>query len=800
MIQDIRFALRALRKSWALSLLAVVSLALAVAGNSLVFSMVDAFLLRPFPFKDADGVMIVWIEKPDEGLTQPVVSPAEVRDLRERSKSLSQIAAWGVFPRNLERGEETEQVTSAWTTADLFEMLGAVPVKGRLFQPEDGRTGAEPVTLLSYEFWEEEMGSDPDVIGQTLRLNGTQHTIIGVLEPNWEIFYPGIPFYVPMAIDSANLPRQRIVIAMARLAEGVSLEQASEEIALIGAQLAEEYPDTNRGTVASIDYLRDRVPDPSNKPLFAAIQGVLLCVLLIACVNIANLLLARGYKRQQEFALRSALGADRNRLVRLLLTESLVLATFGGLLGILLARAGLQILNAQLGAALPPHWTPALDANTLGFTIALTALAGVLFGLAPAWQGFKTDLVETLKEGGRGSALASRRSLLPRALVVAEVCLALVLLSGAAVMIRAFEHLQLGDMGFPPDKVLIGLINLPVSKYPDGARINDYLDRLVPELQAIPGVTHATVSNGMPRSPFSSERDFADEEMSAGRQEELPTASYLVIDPGHLELLGIELLQGRRLAATDREGAEPVALISRGLAERYYAGRDPVGQRIRVGQDWRRIVGIVADFEHEFIVSQSGPGPAIYVPRQQETIRNPWVMLRTSGDPNSLAAPMREAVSKLDSSIAVGQVGTLEETLNQFLSGSQVVVAILIAFGIVALALAALGLYGVLSYSVAQRSHEIGVRLALGAGRRQVLASVLKQGGMLALIGFAIGLPIIPLVTNAIQSGLQGFAPPVEWSTVAFVAVTLLLVSLTASFLPARRAASVDPLVALRLE
>ncbi|MEE8586865.1 MAG: ABC transporter permease [Acidobacteriota bacterium] len=797
LLHDIRLAFRTLLRNWMISLLAIVSLALAIGGNGAVFSLVNGLLLRPYPFHDPQSLLLLW--QNNRNLPAPadfsLLSIPEVADYRERSRSLKEIGASQVRLMNWGRAERPEQITVEAVTVNLFDkVLGVDAILGRTFRSDEEH---QKVAVLRYRFWQDHFAADRDALGKIIRLNSEPYTIIGVMAESFEILTPAVRLWFPMEMDAGRSPRElRTVLTFARPQEGVTVEQAQQEVTLISNQLQQEHPRLSKDFEGMIAVLHDRIPDSRNRIFMGMLQGLLLCVLLIACVNIANLLLARGQDRQKELALRTAMGAGRIRIIRQLLTESLALSLLGGGIGIGLAYMGTEMMRAQLAAIMPAHLLPVMDETGLLFTLAVTVMAGLLFGLAPAFQGVRLDLVETLKEGGRSAAGGARRWMV-KGLVVAEIALAVSLLAGAGLMVSTFAQIYNADPGFNTSNLLTMAISVPHSSYPDDESLSRFYRDAVERLEGLSGVRRATAASSLPRSPFVPPTAFSLDDRPVSGDQPLPQTAWVAVDPGYLETLGISLLRGRSFDHTDRQDAPGVALISRSMAARYWPEEDALGQRFTLhGRSWE-IVGITADVLQAIFHFGDGPQSTVYVPQAQLPQRNMSFILHTQAEPHSLDEPARRAIESLDADLSVGQILTLDEFVDQFFAGMDMVTAILDVFGALALVLASVGIYGVLAYSVAQRRHEIGVRMACGAQSRNVLWLILRQGATLTALGFVLALPLVLLFTYLIVAATAGFADAQPQSFVN-VMLILLAVIAAATYLPARRAARVDPVVALR--
>ena len=797
--QDFRLALRSLRKGWLVTALAVVSLALAIGGNATVFSFINSLIFKPLPYEEPERLALIF--ERERELPEPsalVASAANFDDWRQRSQSFTELSAFRGAALSL-GGEEPEQVTAGEVTPGFFALLGTRMARGRGFVDEEGFPGNDRVVIVAHDTWQRQFAADPELLGREITLNGAASTVVGILPEGFEFLAPGIELWVPLALDPAALSRdQRDLLVTGRLAPGAGMERARAELATIGLELEAAYPEANKGYVVDAYNLRTEVPNSQSRQLFALLQGAVLFVMLIACANIANLLLARGQERQREITLRTILGAGKWRILRQLLTESVVLALVGGLLGLMLASAGIRVMAASLAGALPSYWAPTLDANVLAFTAAVTLVSGLLFGLMPALQSLKPELASVIKEGGRAGA-SKRRRLVSKSLVVAEIALSLVLLGGGSVLIRSFLDLRHADPGFRTERLLTATLVVP-STYAEDREVAALGERLVERLEAVPGVHRATLTNSLPQNVFNPTDRFAFDAHPPEPGEQQPQAIWLTTPPGYLDTLGVTLHRGRFFVPGDHGSATPVAVINAAMAERYLGSEDPIGQAITIRGKSRQIVGVVGDVRQTLIQQGAGAGATVYLPFAQEPQRTVNLLVRTGLEEDELSEAVRGEVAALDSRLSVGQVQSMADFVDQFLVGVQVFNTVLISFGFLALLLAALGTYGVLAYTVAQRTHEIGVRMAIGARQSQVVRMITWQGLKLALIGFVLGAPGTWAVTLIIQSALAGGNFEVQQVTAVGVGAVLLAVSVAACILPARRAAAIDPVVALHYE
>ena len=800
--QDFRYAVRALRRAPAITALVVGSLGLAIAGTTAVFSILNALLFRPMPYEAPERLALLG-EYQDPALAGQIVgaSAANYLDWRERQDVFRELAAYVSSPVELGAaggGGGGEPVPAAAVTPSFFRVLGVAAGRGRDFLPEEGGArSAARVVALDHGLWQRRFAGDPGILGRTVTLNGEQHTVVGILPERFEFLDPQVELWRPLGIDPARASRdRRDLLVVGRMAPGVATTQAAAAMASLGERLEEEYPEANRGYTVQVLNLREQVPSPQDRQLLALVQGALVFVLLIACANVANLFLARTQGRVTELAVRSSLGAGRLRIARQLATEALVAATAGGLVGLGGGWLATRAIAGAMAAQLPRFWLPTVDLPVVLFTAGVSAVAGLLVGSLPAVQAARMRVPTALKEGGRGARLGGGRRLVSRGLVVAEIALSLVLLGGGAVLIRSFVEIQSTDPGFETAGLATFRVDLPEEETAGHRSV--VIEESLRRLEGLPGVAGVAASSARPRTPFLPSEPYTVEGAPPPEGQAPPSAGTVAVDPDYFATLDVPVVAGRSFTATDEAGAAPVAVVNRSLARRHWGDGDPLGRRIVVRGEPRRIVGVVEDLRHA-IFRETGAQPALYLPIAQEAPASVAVTLRAEGPIGALANPVREALRAYDPGLMVSQVQSLDDFVAQFFVGMQVVTSILAAFGTLALLLAALGTYGVLAYSVAQRTHEIGVRMALGAKAGQVRGMVTRQGLILAGLGIGVGVPGVIAVTRLVGSTVEGLAS-VEPLTVVAVAGVLAVVTVLASWMPARRAAAVDPIVALRGE
>jgi putative ABC transport system permease protein len=800
--QDLRFAGRQLWKSPGLTLIVVLTLTLAVGASTAIFSVVNGVLLRPLPFEDPDSI-VIGLPKNEEGDWGAFSVPNFV-DWRDQSKTLPAAAAFFGDSINLSApAGEPERLIGIWTTSPLFSVLKAEPLAGRFFAPDEDKPGAPKVAVLSEEVWERRFGRDRGLIGKAITLNGEPYTVIGVVAR--EDQYPTTgDIWVPFVFTPENLQQRGAVwfSGIARIAPGVSFEKARAETKTIGDRLEKQYQESNAGHSLDLVQLQEWMVGDFRTPLLVLLGAVLL-VLLIAAVNVANLLLVRAAAREGEVAVRTALGAGRGRIVRQLLTESVVLALAGGAAGV-----GLAVWLTKVLVALAPLKTSRMegvgvDGPVLLFALGITVVTGLLFGLAPALQASRADLNGVLKEGARGSrGRAATRA--RNTLVVVEVALAVVLLAGAGLLLLSFDRLQRVKLGFETEGILTFRITLPEAEYDEGAKLRGFVDRLMERLHQRPGVASAgAVVFGLPLTSGVDTYSFTVEgrpPAPPGREDSIRTS---VATPDFFRVMGMRVARGRGLNAADREGAAPVVMINEEAARRFFPGEDPLGKRIALG--WRidgvprggEIVGILRDFKQSALESEVEPH--LFLPYEQAPRPDLTVAVRLGSDPAAFAAEARALVRELDPDLPVHTIQTMDDLVASSASQPKFYMLLLGGFAAIALLLAAIGIYGVIAYGVRQRTQEIGIRMALGASKNRVLGMVVRQGLTLALLGAAAGLAGSLFATRGMASLLYQVSATDPALYVA-VAVVLITVAGFASWLPARRAAETDPQLALRGE
>jgi putative ABC transport system permease protein len=798
LVQDLRYGARVMLKQPGFTAVAVIALALGIGANTAIFSAVNAVLLRPLPFPEPERLVLVRdLQQADE---TPASYP-EYLDWKEQGRTFEHLAGAFNTSYSLTGQGEPEQLLGVRVSANLLPMLGLKPMIGRNFQPEEESRSGERVVILSYSLWQRRFGGDPGVLGRNLTLNGQGFTVIGVLPAGVKGLLPGVDrleqirdLWMPLRLDTTNAPRGlHFLTVIGRLRAGLSLQMARDEVSEVADHLRQTGA-TQHG-VSIVPLIQFVVG--STRPALLILLGAVGLVLMIACANVANLMLVRAQSRRKEIAVRLALGASRARLIRQLLTESLLLSSVSGTLGVVLALWGVDSLAAAGRVWLPRAEGIKIDGTVLLFTMGVSLLTAILFGLAPALRASSGQLSEALKEGGQRAGHGRDR--LRSLLVVSEVALSLVLLVGAGLLIKSFARLLSVDKGFDPRHVLALDLSLPESKYPEPPQQAQFFQQVLERVAALPGVEGVASVSDIPLGDGGTNGGVQIEGKAFPPESE-PIAEKLIVSADYFRIMRIPLRSGRYFDERDVAGNHQVAMINESFARTYFQGEDPIGKRIDFGWDttgWQEVVGMIGDVKHYGL--DEAALPAVYVPHLQRPSSSMTVVVRTTPDPRSLSAAVRSQVFEVDKDQPISRVRVMEQVVSASVASRRLSMGLLAGFAVVALALAAVGLYGVMSYVVTQRTHEIGVRMALGARVDDVLALILKQGMFLVLIGVGAGLAAALAVTRLIASLLYGVSPT-DLATFVIIAVLLTAVALLACYLPARRATKVDPMVALRYE
>jgi putative ABC transport system permease protein len=805
--RDLGYAARTLWKNPGFTAVAVLAVALGVGANTMIFSVVNALLLRPFAYETTPRNVMVWERGVEQTNQRNSVAPANYHDWREQTRAFEELAAYNPQHFSLNEGDQPERVPGASVTPSLFRVLAARAERGRTFTEEEGRPGADPVVLITHRLWHERFGADPDIVGRTVRIDNRPRTVVGIMPDDFDFPLNACQVWAPLAFDAEDVQNRgnHYLQVVGLLRPGVTVAQADAEVRAVAERARALYPDTNGGRTAFAESLTaafTRGP----KPYLIVLLGAVGFVLLIACANVANLLLVRASSRQRELAVRTALGASRWRLVRQLLTESVLLALVGGGVGLILSVWGLDLMSKGM----PPTFTKfipgwknmVVDSRVLLFTLCASLLTGVAFGIVPALQATRTNLNEALKEGGqKGAAGGLRRNRMRSLLVVAEVALSLVLLAGAGVMVKALIEMTHSDLGLRAEGVLTMQMSLPREGYEAKQQRIAFFEQLTERAASLPGVRSAAVVNFVPMSREGTTSSYfrvdGQPEPPKGRW---PIANYLIVSPGYFGTAGVAIKRGRGFTTADDERAPRVCIVNEALARHNFPNGDAVGGRLVISEEDGpiEIVGVAADVKNEDLDERAEW--EMYQPLRQDPWRTMALVVRGEGaDPAALAPALRGEVRALDAALPVYNVRTLPEIVDEAVSPKRLATLMLTFFAGGALLLAAVGLYSVMSYTVAQRTHEIGIRMALGAQARDVLRLVLGQGAVLALVGLGLGLAGAYALTRVMSSILYGVATTDPYVLFG-VALVLAVAALLACYFPARRATKVDPMVALRHE
>jgi putative ABC transport system permease protein len=799
LIKDFRFAARSLAKRPGFTLIVVLTLALGIGANTAMFSVINAVLLRPLPYRDAERVVTLWQNNSKAGIPRNDVSPANFVDWSEQSNSFEAMAGIEPFSFSMIGYGEPERFSAWLVTSGFFQVAGTEPELGRTFSAEDYQPGNNRVVVLSHGVWQRRFGGDASVVGRKLTLNGQPAVVVGVMPQEFQL-PPDREIWAPLVIGERQRQLRGATFwnVVARLKPGTTVAQAQEEMNGIAARLAAQYPDTNGGMGATVVPIFEQLTGQISSALWA-LAGAVGFVLLIACVNVANLLLVRGAERQREFAIRRALGAERLRLLRQTLTESLLLVFIGGGTGVLVASWLVKLIPALGAAKIPRVEHVEMDLRVVLFACVVSGLTAVVFGLVPAIQCWRNDIQSSLRESGRNSGATPARHRLRKALVISEVAIAVVLLAGAGLLFRSFVRLIQVDPGFSKENVLALQIFLARS-YQEPAKIVGFFEQSLEKIKGLPGIEAAAVVTSPPFINLDSDATFIVVGRPAPPPGSEPSAFYIPVSSEYLNALGIPLKRGRFFTEFDGPGSPPVVVINETMARRHFQNEDAIGRRLTVNfgePETREVVGVIGDVLHSGLHQE--PSAQMFVPHQQSASSHMTFVMKTTNDPAAQVASVKRAIREVNPNQTFAKTATMEELVSDSLKQRRFNLFLLGIFAAMALLLATIGIYGSISYSTRQRTNEIGVRIALGAQSLDVLRLIVGQGVALALIGVAIGLGAAFLLTRAIKSLLFGVSPT---DPLTFVAISLLLLvtALVASLIPARRATKVDPLIALRTE
>ncbi|HWF48568.1 MAG TPA: ABC transporter permease [Bryobacteraceae bacterium] len=804
---NVLFGLRMIRKSPGFSCVAILTLALGIGGNTAMFSFVNGVLLKPLPYPHPEEIVQVW-EKPPK-YDRNGISTMNFLDWKNQNTVLSTIAAETGGSFTLSGGQEPVQLRGSRVSAPYFQIFGVKPVLGRAFARDEDQPGKEQVVILSHRIWESRFGSDPHLIGRSIILDNRPHTVIGILPAGTRFDRSWQDIWTPLAFQPQDMTRDfHWMRAWARLKPGVTFAAAQQQMNAIGERIANAYPASNKGWGVKLDRYQDRVVDANLRSSLLVLLAAVGVVLLMGCVNLANLLLVRASAREREVAVRTAIGASSGQLLRQFLTESLLLAAFGGCLGVLIALGAVKLLKL----ALPPFYLPAeatvsIDVRVLLFTAALVIVTGVLFGIAPALQAIRVAPGDALKEGSRSSTTSAAGRRLRGILIVTEVALAFVLLSGAGLLLRSFYQLQQVDTGFDSTNVITMWLPMDDNQYTKGDQIIEYKTQILDRVQSVPGVRDAAVTSALPMGGWGYGMPFQIVGKPIVDVSNRPGGFFKMVSASYFHTLGMRVRKGRGLSEADRQGTTPVTVINQTMADKFFKNEDPIGKRILVqqivpaqhelGKDipWE-IVGVVAD---EKVGDLDDSSPGLYVPAPQSPTTDAGLVVRGAMDPDRIVKSVQRAIRDVNKNQAITDIKTLEEVKSESLGGNRLRTYLLVVFAGLALLLAAIGLFGVISYTVTQRIHELALRAALGASGFDLLQLVLQNGLALTVIGLVIGLAGSFGLTHLLASLLFQVSPRDPFSLMS-AAMILAAVAIAASVLPALRATRVDPMVALRYE
>ena len=807
-MKDIRYGLRGLKRQPGFTVIVVITLALGIGASTAIFSIVDSVLLRRLPYKTADRIVAIQELTPQGKRIQS--TSANFLDWRAQNTVFEHLVAIRNRTMNLSLPDHAERIDLAQTSADFFDVFGITPQYGRLFIPHDGEAGHEPVVVLSNSLWQRRFGSDPSLVGKTITLDDQNYTVVGIAPPGFQYPDKAELWLPPLRLVPELDPQQDVtqtrgmgyLTAVALLKPGVSIPQAANEMQVITARLRQQYPDTNTNRFNRVVSLHEHLIGDTSTMLWLLL-GAVMFVLLIGCANVANLLLASAASREKEIAIRTALGASRGRVIRQLLTESTMLALAGGAVGLLVAFWGLGVITKLLPADFPRLNEISMDWRVLAFTFLASVLTGILFGLAPALQMSRADLNESIKEVGRGASASLRQKRFRQALIVAEVALSVVLLAGAGLLFRSFLRLQSVNTGFAAQQVLTARLSPSGRNFANTADYLKFYDQVMQRIGALPGVQDVGMINTLPlaKGPTLA---FRVDGQPVTTPDKWPSANYRIVSANYFRAMSIPVVQGRAYTDRDNDNSPPAMIINQELAHEVFPGEDPVGKRITLGRNydngqpvWYQIVGVVGNVRS--LELREEPVSEVYFSALQNTFPRMSLVIRSSVEPSTLSSSVRQVVSEIDRSVPVSDVETMDNIVSESITQPRFNLFLLGLFSTVAMLLSAAGIYGVTAYTVTQRTHEVGIRLALGAQVSDVLKMIVGQGMAVIGIGLVLGLVSAFVLMRLLRSLLFGIGEN-DPLTFAAISVGLLLVALVACYIPARRATKVDPLIALRYE
>jgi predicted permease len=810
LFQDLRYGVRLLAKSPAITINATLTLAMAIGANTAVFSVVNSVLLRPLSFAQPDRLVMIWETNPHEGNRPDRVAWRDISYWQEQNAAFESIGTFSPFTATFLGETEAQRIVACRVTSSLFPLLRVAPRMGRLFLPEEDIAGSRPAAILSDGFWRRAFGADPAVVGKSIRLTTVSFTIVGVMAPEFHFptkaITPGWGFlsgeadmFIPLVLSPHNvLAAMHTQLVIARLKPGVAATKADAEMKLIGSRLERQFPESNGGWGVSVAPLIEQVVSEA-RPALMVFAGAVTFVLLIACANVASLLLVRNSVRQKELAIRRAMGAAENRLLGQLLTESVLLGVLGGALGLLLAYGLVHALVALAPDSLPRLEEIHVDSGALAFTVFVSLATGLLCGLIPALQSRGVAPYGILKSEGRSGGGSRGRIRAQQVLVAAEIAMSMLLLAGAGLLLRSYQRLQRVDPGFRSEHVLSLQMTAPFTKYPKPEQIAAFFRRVTSRIATMPGVKAVGGISAPPLTALSAAFPLVIENRPETLANPRTTVGLYGVTPQYFSAMGIPLERGRFVSESDIRGGSMVTVISHSIAARFWPGQDPIGARIKVESGienpWMTIVGIVGDVRFKGL--DAPPTLAVYHSEEQQTWRPMAFAVRTDGPPAALISAIRRELTAIDSEQPVYNMVPLESMVGDSIAKPRFHALLILCFAALALALAAVGAYGVMSYSVGQRTHEIGIRMALGAGRADVLGMILRQGMAIALIGCAVGLAGA-LACGKVIAGFLFQTAPADPLVLASISLVLLSATMLASYLPARRATRIDPMAALR--